>query len=481
MRQGTNTAQAPMSADEAPAVLHVTAATGGGADRYVRSLAAGTRRRHYVLHVGQGLDVLEDIAAASYLPLREADADGATTLGRWSRAARIGIVHLHSVDEECRARLDALERATALPYVVTLHDLLFVNPRAFEMDGTPAPVSEWIAGLAGTLERAAMVLAPSTFIRDVAATSLPHVRIAVVPPGIGSARAAGAPPSTPDDFAAHAPTHVVAVIGAVGPHKGSGLIEPLANALEGSDIALVVIGYTDARLARGWVVPGRLYVHGPYMDDALSGWLAAYRVAAVLFPNRLPESFSYTLSEVWAAGLPVVVPDHGALGERVARHGGGWRLPAGFGATEAAALLGRLFGPNGEAERARVKSEIAAPDAERIPTLEAMSREIDALYARFAVLPPDAGDSTVAAEALAPLLAANLDGFTFRKELVRLNAELEELNARFAQSQQWNDKLEQDIAALKGEVERLATVDAELDLLPRPLRALLKKVRRARR
>jgi septal ring factor EnvC (AmiA/AmiB activator) len=110
-----------------------------------------------------------------------------------------------------------------------------------------------------------------------------------------------------------------------------------------------------------------------------------------------------------------------------------------------------------------------------------MSREIDALYARFAVLPPDAGDSTVAAEALAPLLAVNLDGFTFRKELVRLNAELEELNARFAQSQQWNDKLEQDIAALKGEVERLATVDAELDLLPRPLRALLKKVRRAGR
>jgi len=71
---------------------------------------------------------------------------------------------------------------------------------------------------------------------------------------------------------------------------------------------------------------------------------------------------------------------------------------------------------------------------------------------------------------------------------VRLNAELEELNARFAQSQQWNDKLEQDIAALKGEVERLATVNAALaedkaafDLLPRPLRALLKKVRRARR
>jgi len=58
--------------------------------RYVRSLAASTRRRHYVLHVGQGLDVLEDIAAASFAPLRAVDTDGATALGRWSRAARIG-------------------------------------------------------------------------------------------------------------------------------------------------------------------------------------------------------------------------------------------------------------------------------------------------------------------------------------------------------------------------------------------------------
>jgi glycosyltransferase involved in cell wall biosynthesis len=475
-----------MSADEAPAVLHVTAVTGGGADRYVRSLAASTRRRHHVLHVGRGLDVLEDIAAASYLPLRDAGANGATALGRWSRAARIGIVHLHSVEEACRARLDALERATALPYVVTLHDLLFVNPRAFETDGTPAPDGDWIAGLAGTLERAAMVIAPSAFIRDVAATSLPRVRVAVVPPGIGSAPVAGTPPSPPEDFAAHAPAHVVAMIGAVGPHKGSGLIEPLASALEGSDITLVVIGYTDARLARGWVVPGRLYVHGPYTDDALSGWLAAYRAEAVLFPNRLPESFSYTLSEAWAAGLPVVVPDHGALGERVARHGGGWHLPPAFDATEAAALLRRLFGPEGAAERARVKSQITAPDAARVPTLEAMSREIDALYARFAVLPPDAGESAVAAEALAPLLAANLDGFTFRKELVRLNGELAELNARFAQSQQWNEKLEQDIAALNGEVQRVAAVNAELaehkaalDQLPGPIRDYLK--RRAQR
>ena len=80
-----------------------------------------------------------------------------------------------------------------------------------------------------------------------------------------------------------------------------------------------------------------------YEDGTLAAWLAAYRTETVLFPNRLPESFSYTLSEVWSAGIPVIVPDHGALGDRVERDGGGWLLPAGFDGDEAAALwLGPL-------------------------------------------------------------------------------------------------------------------------------------------
>jgi glycosyltransferase involved in cell wall biosynthesis len=477
-----------MSSGEDPAVLHISAAAGGGADRYVRTLAASTRRRHCLLHVGPGIDVLEDIAAASFVPLSGSDADGASALARWSRASGIGIMHAHSVDERCRALLEALERATALPYLVTLHDLLFVDPRAFDTDGTSVPDTDWIASLAGVLARATLVIAPSTFIRDVALRHVPQIRTTVIPPGI-QIMTPDSLPELPHDFAPQARAHIVAIVGAIGPHKGSGLLEALAAALADSDIALVVIGYTDTHLERGWVVPGRLYVHGPYLDDALAGWLAAYRAEVVLFPNRLPESFSYTLSEVWAAGLPVIVPDDGALGERVARHGGGWRLPAGFAASDAAVLLERLFGPDGEIERARVKSGITSPDSERVPPLEAMSREVDSLYARFAILPPDAADPVRSADALAPLLAANLNGFVFRKELVHLEGALEELRVRFAESQQWNAKLEGDIAALKAEIEQLASVNRELaeqneafDQLPQFVREwLLKRVRRARR
>jgi hypothetical protein len=44
----------------------------------------------------------------------------------------------------------------------------------------------------------------------------------------------------------------------------------------------------------------------------------------VAFPSAGPETFSFTLSETWAAGLPVIVPPFGALAERVAGTGAGW-------------------------------------------------------------------------------------------------------------------------------------------------------------
>jgi hypothetical protein len=274
----------------------------------------------------------------------------------------------------------------------------------------------------------------------------------------------------PPAFAALRPAHVVAVVGAIGPHKGSALLDALAARLERTDIGLAVIGYTDTQITPGWRVPGRYYVHGPYLDTELAGLLAAYRVDLALFPNRMPESFSYTLSEVWAAGIPAVVPDEGALGERVAMHGGGWRLPPSCTAAGAAEFLQRLFAPERAAELARVESEIVPHDDSRIPSLAAMSREIDALYQRFGLPPPSSAGSDAAAarEALEPLLAANLDGFVFRKELIKLASEVVELRPA--------------AAALFEENRRLADYKAAFDQLPLLVRKLLlKKAFRARR
>ena len=487
-------------AESAAAVLHITAAAGGGADRYIRDLATDTRRRHHVMHVGAGPTVVEHIGAGRFVALANLGNAGVDVgaLHRWLELAGIGILHVHGVDEACRAHLDALQRARAMPYVVTLHDLQFVNPRAFDATGMPEPEADWILEMSPMLERAATVIVPSEFILDVVLACSTGIQATVIPPGV-RARVDGAVLATPGDFMARAPRHVVAIVGAVGPHKGSGVLEELATALNGSDIGVVVIGYTDTRVTRGWLVPGIVYVHGAYEDGTLAAWLAAYRTETVLFPNRLPESFSYTLSEVWSAGYPVIVPDHGALGERVEREGGGWLLPAGFDGDEAAALLVWLSSAEGAVDRARVKSRIAPGDARRIPTFETMSRDIDALYARFGLPPPGSVNDGAANDALAPLLATSLDGFAFRKELVKLTNELADATTRLAEARQWSEKLERDarawaaklegdIAELKREIERtgaenrvLAERKAAFDLLPQGIqRYLLRRALRAR-
>jgi hypothetical protein len=292
----------------------------------------------------------------------------------------------------------------------------------------------------------------------------------------------------------------VAVVGAIGPHKGSAVLGEIAVQLAEIDTVLVVIGYTDTQITQGWLLPGALFVHGPYEDDALPGLFAAYGVDCVLFPNRLPESFSYTLSEAWASKLPVIVPDVGALGERVARHGGGWRLPPGFGASEAVHLLTRVFSAEGMEEHAQVKSQIAPGDSGRVPTLDTMARDFDTLYARLVQPQANAGKDS---DALAPLVAANLDGFAFRRELVALADELartrgmlaeampwrSRLESELAETHAWARKLELDVEALKagmtGKVEenrRLADIRDAFDLLPVIARkALLKLAFRGRR
>ena len=210
---------------------------------------------------------------------------------------------------------------------------------------------------------------------------------------------------------------------------------------------------------------------------------------------RVHESFSYALSEAWDAGVPALVPDAGALAERVRAHGGGWVLPPGAGAREIATALDEHLRPDG----ARVES-----GHKRVPRLEDMARSLDALYARFGL------DAAAPVDAHAPgiqeLLAKNLDGTVFREELARLAEEIAQLRAgletergqarRFeTEARAWIAKLEGDVARLQAELavevearRKFAEENAELRVNKEALerlpglvrRLLLKRVRDAR-
>jgi glycosyltransferase involved in cell wall biosynthesis len=117
-------------------------------------------------------------------------------------------------------------------------------------------------------------------------------------------------------------------VGAIGYHKGFDLIVRLAEraALDQAPLYLRVVGYTPdgERLTR---LPNA-DVTGPYEPGDLKRRLDAFDPDFVFLSSVWPETYSYVLSEVWAAGYPVVAFDFGAPAERIRERGGGVLIPA---------------------------------------------------------------------------------------------------------------------------------------------------------
>lgn len=485
-----------------PAVLHVTSVLGGGVDRHVRDIARASQERHVIWHTADGADVIEVAGGNEPVALdpESIDRDGAT-LAAWLRSQRVGLVHLHSVSEAGRTRAAWAATALGVATIVTLHDILFLRANGFEPGAGAQADPAWLARTAPFLRNAAAVIAPSEYIARLARENVPGLEVTIVPNGSNGAPASATVTVRPE-FLARRPAHVAAVLGAIGPHKGSAILDGLSANLEGTGIAVVIVGYLDMQVIPGW--RGRhVFVHGAYGDDEVGALIRGYGAEIALFPNQVPESFSYALSDAWNAGLPALVPREGALGERVERYGGGWLLPEGFGVAQVASELRRIFSPAGASERARVKSRLSTPDPGRVPSLEEMTRSLDALYERFGIDPAAPAGAT---PGLSALLAKNLDGALFRQELVRLADEFVQLRtalehergeaARFkSEATQWIAKLEADIAAVQADVSRevearraLGQENVQLqihkdafDLLPEVIRKmLLKKILNAR-
>jgi glycosyltransferase involved in cell wall biosynthesis len=232
------------------------------------------------------------------------------------------------------------------------------------------------------IERASFVLAPSRWAADTLIRYYPGAQVEVVPHGVpeptprhGGTRLAVMLPN--DDV----PT--VAVLGAVGPDKGARRLERLVELARerGVPVRFVLIGYLDRQHAAWQSDDARFTVHGRYDSRDLPDLLAHYRVSLVLFPSAGPETFSYTLSEAWSAGRPVLVPPIGALPERVASTGAGWVMSDDEWRDERA-MLDRIAAllDRGNAHELAARSRAAAA-MPRIP-LSSMAATTLAVYRR---------------------------------------------------------------------------------------------------
>jgi glycosyltransferase involved in cell wall biosynthesis len=368
LRPVRQTAQALSAAAEPePGVLHVVHHHGGGTETHVRMLIDASREqwRHYlVVTIGDRWQVEEhrrDGSMVSFGFTRRPEERWRDFVAELLATFAVNLVHLHNISGCREGILEALA-ALDVPFGYTLHDLNFACPTITFLDAAgrycggvtdrsacaaclraqpdfaEIDIGRWRDTHAALLERAAFVVAPSRWAASTLERYFPRRNVSVIPHGIAAAAVrasvvlAALMPS--DDVP------VVAILGAIGPDKGARRVERLVSLVRERRVALrfVVIGYLDVEPGPWQSDDGLLTVHGRYDARDLAALLGHYRARFVLFPSAGPETFSYTLSEAWRAGLPALVPPIGALAERVGATNGGWVMTDDEWADEARML-----------------------------------------------------------------------------------------------------------------------------------------------
>ncbi len=321
------------------------------------------------------------------------------------RAFRPDVVHLQHLMGLPLSIVRSL-RCAGIPYVVTLHDYWWVcanaqritnfhrrpceGPRAYlncarcaiARAGTrwgwiafPALVglmAERARRLRAILHGASRLIAPSEHIRRwYIARGVPAERIVLLPHGMEGPQADLMPPRS-----LGLPVRV-AYVGGLAWAKGVHVLLEAVQGLEGW-IELWVIGDAEAEPEYGAGLRARagqgVRFWGPLPHENVRLKLREVDVLAV--PSLWEEPFARVVSEAFAAGVPVLVSDRGALPERVRDGVDGWVLPAGDVEAWRAALIRLVEDPEA---LPRLRMGVRPP-----MTLREHVDRLEALYAEAA-------------------------------------------------------------------------------------------------
>lgn len=343
-----------------PVLLHVSHSWGGGVDRWVRDFSRADQTHwHLLLASRTGRN-----AAGTRLELLDINADDGLLLA-WDLVPSVpGIAVQHAgyraiVAEIANAfpvssvvisslighSLEAFD--TGVPTVLVLHDLVPFCPALFAwFDGSCASCGEnrlkncldsnplnyfwyqrdvgyWVGLRRAFAERLVAadvaIVSPSRSAWQRYSTLFPVLddrKVKVIPHGIDDALVGSTGDATDSDAPAHPQDGRLRIVipARLAPHKGLDLFTALLPQLQTfARVLLLGCGEFGApfREREGvTVVPD-------YRNAELRSYIEAFRPDCALLLSQLPESFSYTLSEMSALGVPVVATRLGALAERI--------------------------------------------------------------------------------------------------------------------------------------------------------------------
>lgn len=338
-------------------ILFITHRRGGGTERHVRELAR---------HIEQNAEVLVlrpylwSVTSLDWIKSGERfrlyfhiDRDYPALLN-FLRLAGVSQVHFHHLFGH-DPRINNIAADLGLPYDFTIHDYYTICPRISltSIDnrycGEPdeqqcnaclqlrppsgsANIQNWRAQNGALLKNAMHVFCPSedatqrirTYFDDARVVFAPHLD---VDPEISL------PVSKVPPLPQSGKLRIV-VIGAMSQIKGADILEQCSILTQRHNLPLQfhLIGYAYKDMAG--LPDDVLAIHGEYDDADLQQLILDAQPHVIWFPAQWPETYSYTLSSALISGFPIIVPNIGALTERVRQRPWSWTCPWNWSADE---------------------------------------------------------------------------------------------------------------------------------------------------
>lgn len=345
-------------------VLFFTHNNGGGTEKHIRELERALRNigvQAYVVRpsgCGGRLGQLSNVDGLAY-PNLQIDVDEfKNSMADIIEILGVGLIHVHHfAGFDLRwilAIVDVADRYH-IPYYVTIHDYMPICPRINLIDqrgyycgeppigscetcilenGSPAgrvPVVLWREMYGALLNSARYVFVPSMDTKLRVEKYFPYATVVVSPHLETEAAVApeqGKEPGKRKSSSNH--ELVVAVIGAIGPHKGSGLLYECAlDAIQRDlPIRFVVVGYTD--IDKSLSKLHNVRITGPYKEEKVYEIISEVCPDFAWFPSLWPETYCYALSIAFRARLCPIAFDLGAPAERIRNSGFGYVMPREF-------------------------------------------------------------------------------------------------------------------------------------------------------
>lgn len=380
-----------------PRTLYVLHGGGGGTPATNRDLmlALQDRQESFVLVararqvdlylVGpKGDKLLESWQPARPFTIRDDwRADYGALVARVLARHAIRLVHIRHVIDQPLGTVTAVAKLLGVPVIVSTHDFYLVCPSVHLLDdrstfcggvctpgeGQCASPSRFVAGITNLkhhwvyqwrerghkmLAEASAIITTTPSAREVIERAFPDLgdRMLTIEhgrdirdPWVDVRRDR---PRRPGPLRVLCPANW-------DPHKGS---RYLAEAIEesGLEVEWHLLG------SRGESVHPAAISHGTYTRDVLPELVDQIDPDFIGLFSIWAETYSHTLTEAWALGVPVIATDIGAVADRVREHGGGLLAPVDDPSAVAAlvrelstlALAGRLVRP--EVPRSSIRS-----------------------------------------------------------------------------------------------------------------------------